>query len=59
MIKRNRSWEHKVKPCDDSDGASRQDKVKTWNSGKGRWAKETKNFDEPLNWGINHLDEQE
>ena len=25
MIKRKRSWKHKVKPCDDLDGASRRD----------------------------------
>ena len=25
MMKRKRSWKHKVKPCDDLDGASRWD----------------------------------
>ena len=25
MIKRKRSWQHKVKPCDDLDGTSRRD----------------------------------
>ena len=43
------SWKHKVKPCDDLDGASWQDNAeKTWNSGKERWTKEIMNFDEPL-----------
>ena len=27
MIKRTRSWKHKVKPCNDLDGASRRDKA--------------------------------
>ena len=28
MIERKRSWKYKVKPCDDLDGASRQDNAK-------------------------------
>ena len=28
MIERKRSWKHKVKPCDDLDGASRRDNAK-------------------------------
>ena len=34
MIKRKRSWKHKVKPCNDLDGASGRYNEKTLNSGK-------------------------
>ena len=29
-----RSWKHKVNPCNDLDGASRWNKVETWNTGR-------------------------
>ena len=45
MIKRKRSWKHKVKPCNDLDGASR------WNTAenlelrkKNRWNTRTENY---------------
>ena len=44
MIERKRSGEHKVKPCDDLDGASRQDKVETWNLGKEKMSKRNQEF---------------
>ena len=47
MIERKRSWQHKVKPCNDLDGASGRYDEKTLNSGKERWTNEIKNFDEP------------
>ena len=34
MIERKRSWKHKVKPCNDLDGASGRYNEKTLNSGK-------------------------
>ena len=47
MIKRKTSWKHKVKPYDDLDGASRQDKAENLELQKERWTNEIKNFDEP------------
>ena len=60
MIKRQRSWEHKVKPCDNLDGASRRDNAeKAWNSGRS-WTHIIEKL-MPLRTpeeGINHLDEK-
>ena len=42
MIERERSWKHKVKPCNDLDGASRQDNAEKLGTPEE---------------GINHLDE--
>ena len=49
MIKRKRSWEHKVKPCDDLDGALRwynQENLELWKKKDETF--ETENFDEPM-----------
>ena len=43
MIERKRSWKHKVKPCNDLDGASDEIKRKTWNSEKKDEASRTEN----------------
>ena len=43
--KRKRSWKHKVKPCDDLDGASRRDNAKNLElRKKNRWNTGTENY---------------
>ena len=45
MIKRNRSWKHKVKPCNDLDGASQRDKAeKLGTPEKKRWNTRNENY---------------
>ena len=45
MIERNRSWKHKVKPCDDLYGASRRDNAENLElQKKNRWNTRTENY---------------
>ena len=44
MIKRKRSWKHKVKPCDDLDGASRRDNAEKLELRKKDEQQEAKNL---------------
>ena len=45
MIKRKRSWKHKVKPCNDLDGASRRDNAENLElRKKNRWNTRTENY---------------
>ena len=60
MTKRKRSWKHKVKPCDDLDGASRRDNAENLELRKKDEQQAAKNFIPPgqtLKERINHLDE--
>ena len=62
ITKRKRSWEYKVKPCDDLDGASRRHNAekKTWNFGKERWTTWNREHDimnKLRNKVLNHLEE--
>ena len=61
MIKRKRSWKHKVKPCDDLDGASRRDNAENLELRKRKdEASRTEKCDMMNNSGkkkLDHLDE--
>ena len=57
MIKRKRGWKHKVKPCDDLDGASRQDNAENLELQKRKdEASRTEKNDMMNNSGKNKID---
>ena len=60
MMKRKRSWKHRVKPCDDLDGASRRDSAENLVLRKRKdEASRTKKCDMMNNFGkkkLDHLD---
>ena len=60
MIERKRSWKHKVKPCDDLDGASRQDNAEKHGTPEKKIWKTWNRECDMMNHSriiINHLDE--
>ena len=56
MIERKRSWQHKVKPCDDLDGASRWDNRESLELQKERWSLSNRECDMMTNFGKKKLD---
>ena len=61
MIKRKRSWKHKVRRCDDLDGASRRDKAKNLKLWKRKdeesWTEKCDMMNNSGTKKLDHLDE--